>query len=266
MMKWLVGVLLLLNLLVLAWGVTRPSPGLREIERGGATLVLLAEARPALAPLPSVPRQSPVAAKSQPPRLARVERPRVTTDKGRRPRVFSVGRNRAVIPQESQGLLFSDTPCRTLGPFPERSAAQRVARQLAELHIAATLRDVTGADVAGYWVLMPPREDPVQAREMLAKLSAAGFDDAWLFKEGDMANAISLGLYSREDNARRRAEQVRDAGFDAWVKPQQQEFVLYWLDYRLDDHGRLPGRVRRLVRGEASGVREFPRRCVGARQ
>ncbi len=260
-MKWVLGGLLLANLLVLGWGLSRPAPDLKKVDHEAATLLLLAETHPA-----SVAAELPVreGKKSRQMLMPRTRPPATSTLQPKsRKRVVTVLAPRVGMPAESRGLRFTDTACRTLGPFRTKDLAEQVAEQLASIQVAASLRRITTTDLGGFWVLMSALPDQRQAREILAKLNRAGFENAWLFRDGDLVNAISLGLYSREENARRRAQQVRAAGFDAWVKPQQQQYERYWLDYRLEPGRHLPPRALALARRTAMGVREYPRHCPG---
>ena len=268
-MSWMVGLLALLNVLVFGWGITRPTLNMHDSEIGGASLLLVSEVkrlgesnveRIAARPKQDSERmvattvsdgRAPASQRASPPLL-----PSVATGS-------PISKTPSILPGVSPGLHFADTPCRTLGPFSTRDEAGAVARQMAETHLAASQRRTTQSDLSGYWVLMPPRKTDDEASDMLMALNRQGFDDAWLFQKGELARAISLGLYSRVSNAKRRAEQVRAAGFDVWVKPQQRDLVMYWLDYRLERGRRLAPALLSRARRLARQVREYPRRCIG---
>ncbi len=268
-MSWMVGVLVLLNVLVFGWGTTRPTLEMPDNEVGGASLLLVSEVKRLgeSNAEKTTTRPKPVSERVA---VAKVSDGREPVSRQRSlPSLLPVARGGStlkapsVLPGVTKGLRFSDTPCRTLGPFPTRDEAEIVARQMAETHLAASQRRTTQSDLSGYWVLMPPRQTDEEASDMLMALNRRGFDDAWLFQTGTLARAISLGLYSRVSNAKRRAEQVRAAGFDVWVKPQQRDLIAYWLDYRLERGHRLKSALLSRARRLARGVREYPRRCIG---
>lgn len=62
------------------------------------------------------------------------------------------------------------------------------------------------------WVIFPPLPSPQSAAAKLSELAAAGVQDAFVVKEGDWRNAISLGLYANDEAARRRVSEVEDKG------------------------------------------------------
>ncbi len=267
-MKWLVGFLALLNVLVFGWGVTKPTQDPDDSEVGGASLLLVSEVKRLAEPdLERVAAQAKsisgeviasAASRGRTPIPLPVTAPLSPSED-------STSKAPSIAPGNTKGLHFADTSCRTLGPFSTRDEAEAFARQMAEMHLAASQRKTVQSDLSGYWVLMPPRETDEEASDMLMALNRRGFDDAWLFQNGELARAISLGLYSRVSNAKRRAEQVRAAGFDVWVKPQQRDLVAYWLDYRLERGGHLAPTLLSRARRLARGVREYPRRCVDGR-
>ena len=120
--------------------------------------------------------------------------------------------------------------CGTLGPFRSRIQAKRILRKLGALPEIRMERRPTLVDKS-YWVLIPPLADRAEARAVVERLKATGFQDLWLVPRGEMRNAISLGLYSRRDAAYSHAENLRAKGFEVEVRPKQEELLRYWLDF-----------------------------------
>lgn len=63
-----------------------------------------------------------------------------------------------------------------------------------------------------YWVIFPPLPSPESAVSKLHELVAAGLEDAFVVKEGIWLNAISLGLFTSDEAARRRVLEVEEKG------------------------------------------------------
>jgi hypothetical protein len=62
------------------------------------------------------------------------------------------------------------------------------------------------------WVIFPPLPSAQSAAAKLAELAAAGVQDAFVVKNGDWRNAISLGLYANDEAAGRRVREVEAKG------------------------------------------------------
>lgn len=75
----------------------------------------------------------------------------------------------------------------------------------------------------GLFVMIPALPDLEAGKKKVAELKEAGIKDMWLFRKGENANAISLGLFGNKVNADRRAEMVRKAGFTVEVRPAYRE-------------------------------------------
>jgi hypothetical protein len=62
------------------------------------------------------------------------------------------------------------------------------------------------------WVIFPPLPSPQSATAKLNELVASGLKDAFVVKDGDWRNAISLGLYANDEAASRRVREVEEKG------------------------------------------------------
>lgn len=63
-----------------------------------------------------------------------------------------------------------------------------------------------------HWVIFPPLPSPESAAAKLDELVATGLEDAFVIKDGDWRNAISLGVYASPDGAHRRVLEVENKG------------------------------------------------------
>jgi len=124
--------------------------------------------------------------------------------------------------------------CGTLGPVPEGEVARSAIEELESRGIEASLRRETIKQQAGYWVIIPPYENGIDAVEAEKKLKEYGFADIWRFYKGEFKNGISLGMYSRKRNAETRRESVVETGFSPEVLPRYRDVVMHWIDYRIE--------------------------------
>jgi hypothetical protein len=118
--------------------------------------------------------------------------------------------------------------CLRIGPLSVEQAEQMRPKIASPVAIVdEERRDVPVVD--GYYVLIPPLPSRQEGNNKLDELSAAGVKDTWLFRSGELRNAISLGYFKREASARRHAETVRALGFDTEVREKPVQAQRFWL-------------------------------------
>ena len=251
MINWLVLILVLINLGVFAWGIQReqqrsePAPGGHsEIPR----LVLVEEQQALQAEATSV---SPDPALTEP--LNNSQTQKAAADEPVRPQKAvsllpgeGVGSkteaSRTAAPVSEEGGVETVIPtlapaihCYTLGPFPRRDDAEVVIELLRPSARAADIRREVDEQEIGYWVVIPPLENESAAIAKVRDLKAAGITDVWRFNRGRLANAISLGLFARENLAQAHRENISRKGFAAEVRPRIGEKSTYWIDARFSE-------------------------------
>ncbi len=87
-----------------------------------------------------------------------------------------------------------------------------------------------------HWVIFPPLPSREAATAKLAGFAAAGIKDAFLVKSGPWDNAISLGLYAKEEAARRRVRELEDKGIPGTrIESQAKQGSDYYFDIRSED-------------------------------
>lgn len=149
--------------------------------------------------------------------------------------------------------------CYTLGPFKAVDDANSVRDQLKAAGLTVKRRMTTDTAHKGFWVLLPPAASHAQARKTIEELKAKGIKDYFLVANGDQANAISLGVFSKSDTAQRRFEQILKLGF----KPLLQDVDLprreYWLDWPVEQS--LDPAMFNKINQQYKGVGQATRSC-----
>ena len=199
----LVILLLVLNLGVAAWWALHsptPAPVAEELPLGVARLQLLREAgRPPVAAVVPDTRAAAVAPApaAQPP---------------------------APVPAAPR-------QCYSFGPFPDTSSANAARARLQPLVARSAVREQASTSAGRGWrVYLPSQASPADAQAMAQRITAAGFNDLFVVRDGAEANSIALGRYKSEDTARRRAEALTSAGFPARAEPLGEARVVSWID------------------------------------
>lgn len=203
-MRWIFATLLLLNLLYFAWNywqqLQAPAgqaavPIERQVE-AGERLVLLTERLPA----PASPAPPPTIARSP-----------------------SLPVTRAV----------ERKVCARLGPYGDQEKAGQVSQALANADIRAAISEVVDLSGRQYWVILPGGGTRQKALQLLKELQARNID-SYLITEGELANAISLGLFSREPLATAVRNKVREAGYRAEIHIKERQEKRYWIEISFD--------------------------------
>lgn len=121
--------------------------------------------------------------------------------------------------------------CGRLGPIPEIAAAEAAKDRLNNVGLRPVIQEVVEPKNKGFWVLIPPLTGRAEGNRMVAQLQAEGVKDMWLFRRGELNNAISLGLYNRRTNAEARAKQLKALGFQVEVWPRMEPASHYHVSY-----------------------------------
>ncbi len=122
--------------------------------------------------------------------------------------------------------------CGRIGPYDDEITAKKVRRNLTGSSISVDIVVQTTEQVKkGYWVLIPTLQNRLEARQVVKKLKEAGVTDLWLFTKGPMENSISLGLYAGINNATRHSNNINSKGFHSEVNPRMSEQTKFWLEY-----------------------------------
>lgn len=127
--------------------------------------------------------------------------------------------------------------CMLVGPFADVDAALAIARKLESFgHTVQYHQSEQAAVASGYNVLLPPASSLTAARQLLARLQAAGVRDHYVIDDGPNKFGVMLGFYREQRFADERMRRVTAAGFKPLLKPRRQSSESYWLEYSL-----LPG-------------------------
>jgi hypothetical protein len=145
--------------------------------------------------------------------------------------------------------------CVSVGPYLERSLAERAEARLARLGFAVRLRGSQDTVRVGDWVRIEDLATPEDAANALAQLKAAGIADAYVLSEETPGTVISLGVFAEPERAEQARAIAMMAGFEPRTVERTREADVFWLDIDrqasaglpsleqlgADSEGRLPG-------------------------
>jgi hypothetical protein len=149
--------------------------------------------------------------------------------------------------------------CTSVGPFHELSQAATAAAALRNAGYVPLQRVVEGDVWSGSWVYIPAISTEQEANEALAKVREgvreARIPDAYVIRNSDSGNLVSLGVFSEISGVSRLRDEVRALGFEPQVVDRTRRATVYWIDVALAPDQTLdfdalqpPGRIIRLER------------------
>lgn len=292
-MKKLFLVLVVLNLAVFMWlypqhAEQRHSAQVREPEVGNLRL---------LSEIKEVGALRPKAIADSAPKLAQVVQPEPALDKDLMP--ASQAEQAAEQPQEPQAVQETEQPaieeteaapeqeaspaqeseqepepvvdqheertapvaCYRLGPLEQQAQAARLLKRIKPLALESAIREEIVQKEAGYWVIHPPLETTELAQAKEREFKAAGIKDIWRIREGDMKDAISLGLFFEKNNAEKLKRQIEAKGFMPEIRLRQVEQVLYWIDLQVRAGVAPLDRIKGTLEGQQPALELKPAPC-----
>jgi hypothetical protein len=154
---------------------------------------------------------------------------------------------RKAPPPANAALTASVAPaCFHIGPFPDVDLVARAETRLNELPLTYSRRAEEVRRVTGYLVYLPPLPSPKVAERKRRELTRLGIKDHALIQEGDMQNAISLGLFTVEANAASRVRELAAKKVQARIQPFQQARTRFWLDVAVKVPAPTADRIRQI--------------------
>ena len=115
--------------------------------------------------------------------------------------------------------------------------APKAEQALAPLALGARLAQRRSEETAGWWVFIPPQGNRAGALKKTTELKSLGIGDYFILQdEGKMRWAISLGVFSSEEAARKRLEDLRAKGVrSAQTGERDTQVAKVWFQLRAPD-------------------------------
>ena len=120
--------------------------------------------------------------------------------------------------------------CYSVGPFDDSTRDGGVAEWLRQRGAHLEVREDERRELSRYWVHFPPFASKEEADGRVETLRGRGFTDMQVVRRGNMANSVSLGVYSRKAHLDRRVAALSDAGFPPQVHKRYRTSRASWFD------------------------------------
>lgn len=150
--------------------------------------------------------------------------------------------------------------CPAVGPFRAKDAAEPWRAALQAGQFGATLREVQLDKNPQHWVMLSPFPNRETAQKKVVELLSKKID-AYVISEGELRNAISLGLFDRVESATAMQQRIKAAGYPAEVRPKPRKASEWWVKLTQPAD---PSKVREALKAklsEGEAVRIDPTKC-----
>jgi hypothetical protein len=118
--------------------------------------------------------------------------------------------------------------CWAVGPYQVELDAKNVLARMLAIDIPATLDRQLVIVKEEFWVYLPPLPNKKQAIRKLKELQKRKID-SFIITEGDLANGISLGLFSKQSSVDRLVKDLTKKRIEPSIKPLQRTRGQYWV-------------------------------------
>jgi len=120
-----------------------------------------------------------------------------------------------------------------VGPFNDIAHAARAAGLLTQRGFKLQQRAEEGETIEGYWVFVGGLNSDQDVNEVVGQLEKHGFTDAHVMKNFSTNRRISVGMFSTQERAEKRAAAVKAIGLSPEVGERRFPGTVYWVDVAL---------------------------------
>ena len=156
--------------------------------------------------------------------------------------------------------VASDPMCWMLGPFTEEISAKQVVGRLAALDITFTIKEYETAGKPNYWVHTPPKTSRKLAIKQLRELQRKKID-SFLITEGDLANGVSLGLFSEQARAQKLYKKRKNEGLEVELTEVPRIYSERWLVSEQGEYTKFSDQLWKKIKDGSKGIERRKNYC-----
>ena len=123
----------------------------------------------------------------------------------------------------------SSRGCFEVGPVQDRETAEAYLALLGQTAKGARIVIRAGDVPDGWWVVYPKATTLEAARANRQMVLNRGIRETWLFEQGPLKNAISLGLYQTREEALKQQQLLVEQGLPVKVEPRSVRGDVFWI-------------------------------------
>lgn len=151
--------------------------------------------------------------------------------------------------------------CYSLGPFTKKSESKKAQELLKTKNIESKRIQLRDTSLSGYWVILPASETRKEANKYIRRLKMLKVKDYFLVATGSHENAVSLGVYSQKQFARRRVDEIIRLGFVPRMESVALPRKVYWLNWYKDSKEQPSESILRSIKDPQPQISKIERSC-----
>ena len=162
----------------------------------------------------------------------------------------------------NQNIDEEEMLCISFGPFTEKGQADELSNWLQEKEIQTKQRGEGGKQDQYFWIYLSAGESEDEAIAAIEDLKGKGVKDYKLINNGNLQNAISLGLFSTQSAVNNRLNELKSIGYQPIIVPYHKNQSIIWVDARVDTKGTDQENIlSEFINGYPSRFNSIPTRC-----
>jgi hypothetical protein len=150
------------------------------------------------------------------------------------------------------------TMCFSYGPFPDDRQSNELTEWFQQHQVSVMQRLETEKEKQLFWIYLKPMGSLDSARQAIEDLKKQGVRDYRLIETGDLRNAISLGLFSTQALVNKRLNELKNKGYQPVVIPYKDAESVFWLDIKLADQQDI---LNKMFTGLPARYNSIPVKC-----
>jgi hypothetical protein len=148
--------------------------------------------------------------------------------------------------------------CFSFGPLPDERQVVWLSDWFRARKASVSTRSSEESHQQLYWVYLAPQPSDDDTKAVLENLQRSGVRDYRLISRGDLANAVSLGLFSSQAAVNARIDELREQGYQPVVVPYSDVKRMHWLDVQVPA---VPGILAQMFDGLPARFNSVPVQC-----
>lgn len=142
--------------------------------------------------------------------------------------VEEVASDSSVSDEQKINLSLTEKMCVRVGSFRSLGDAKYFVDKLGAQGVRSEVKNVLVSTAVGFWLHLPPLSSRKELLRRLAELHRQGVD-SYAIPDGDLANGISLGMFSEQARAKSLKERIARLGYRPEIAEVPREKRELWI-------------------------------------
>lgn len=152
--------------------------------------------------------------------------------------------------------------CTMVGPYAQLLQAEYLVERLHSMEVVAEIRSLEVPAGMNYWVYLPPELSEREALMRLHEVQAKKID-SYLIPNGELANGISLGMFSEKPDASARVQEIREQGYRPDMREVPNTISEIWIALSIAEAEKIDPEMWISLLQQQPGLEKRQNYCLG---